>query len=79
MSACCWFVYIRLKFPREVRVLNPEVGQIVRHQSFGGNLVVKSVGESGVVVEFLPMSGEVEAHFRVPFTEVLPARELYRV
>jgi hypothetical protein len=60
-------------------LLNPEVGQIVRHHSFDGNLIVKSVGESGVVVEFLPTSGEVEAHFRIPFTEVLPARELYRV
>lgn len=59
-------------------MLNPEVGQIVKHHSFDGNFVVKSVGESGVVVEFLPMFGEIEAYFGIPFTEVLPARELYR-
>lgn len=59
-------------------LLNPRVGQIVKHDSFDGRMVVKSVESDGVVVEFF--SGHTaygEICYITPIITAFPAAELY--
>lgn len=57
-------------------MLNPKVGQIVRHSRFEGNMIVKAVSERGVTVELMPLSNEEAYVGDIPIVELLPADEL---
>lgn len=57
-------------------MLNPAVGQIVRHNRLEGKMIVRSVSENGVTVELLPISGEEGDYIEVPVTELVQADEL---
>jgi len=60
-------------------MLKPRVGQLVRHGSFEGNMIVKSVQGHSVVVELIPISDEEGDYPDRPVVQLLPADELYEV
>ena len=58
-------------------MVNPQVGQIVRHSRFEGNMIVRAVGKNGITVELLPISSQLEDYTDIPIVELVAAEELY--
>ncbi len=58
-------------------LVNPRVGQVVRHYGFNETMLVKSVEPNGIVVEFCLASNEDKGYPDMPIIMFFPASELY--